>query len=151
MLALKRVPPTERVGVVLEKAPAKSWEADFARALADAHHPAERADVGSEAVGDVAALFGSRARWSDAALRVQALGGVLLTIVGFIRGDRVGALGALGIAIVGASVVLGFGRRTTHLEKEQRQRVDDLVGLLLPDASPEEAARKRARRAERVW
>jgi hypothetical protein len=141
---LRRTKPEDRLTAALAAAQAGSWEARLTSSLAEASGAVDRVDSASEAVSDLATLYGSRSRWSAAALRIVMAVGILTAAVGYARGAQLEALAALVTAVVGAGFSFALGEAAGAKERAQREVADDIVRLLVPEG---EAAPKRPRRA----
>lgn len=138
----------ERLTSRLEKeapGPEPTFERRLAEALGEAHTDAARAEAANEALGDLAAILESRAKWSSAALRIVLLGGLLCGALCLIRQEIVGAGIVAGIIVVGAGATAWLGQRATALDKAHRKTADRLVELLLPDAPRQTSNRGRFR------
>ncbi len=118
-----------------------AWEGALARALAAAEGEAERVDAASEWVSELALRYGARSKWAWSALRLQILGGVLAASLAVAQQDRLGAMLALLVAAIGATIVHMLGRAAADREREQRSNADKLVRLLLPSVHSEERTR----------
>jgi type IV secretory pathway TrbD component len=124
-------------------ATAAAFERSLAEGLKDARTDGARAEAANEALGDLAAVLESRAKWSSAALRIVLLGGLLCAALCLIRQEFVSAGIVAGIIAVGAGATAWLGRKASLLDKSHRKTADRLVELLVPDAPRQTSNRGR--------
>ena len=141
---LRGVPLEDRVAELASLAPPSSWEGELASELARAGHGAARAAALDDALADLEGQLQSVRGWSETALRVAILGGLLGASAGAIAAGLVEALAALSLGVVGAGFAAAFGRRARAFEAGHRRRADDLVTLL---AGGRAGGERRPRRA----
>ncbi len=142
--ALRGVPLEDRVAKLASLAPPSSWEGELASELARAGHGAARAAALDDALADLEGELQSVRGWSETALRLAVLGGLLGASAGAIAAGLVEALAALALGVVGAGLAAAFGRRARALEAGHRRRADDLVTLLAGGRAGGERRAKRA-------
>ena len=145
LAALRRKPAAERARAVGELCGPTSWEGALGRAITDAPTEFERVDAASEAVGDLGAFLASRSRWAQTAVRLQAAVGLLLGALAFAQGERLWAGAALGAGILLALFTHFLAESAASRERAQRELADELIRLLLPDATEPRWGRRRGR------
>lgn len=126
---------------------AAPFERQLAEGLGDAKTDEARAEAANEALGDLAAVLESRAKWSSAALRIVLLGGLLCAALCLIRQAFMSAGIVAGVIAVGAGATAWLGSKARGLDQSHRKTADRLVELLLPDAPRQTANRGRFRDA----
>jgi hypothetical protein len=133
--ALRRVPADARATEAKERSSPETWEGRLARAVVDAPNDAERVDSVSEAVGDLAGRYAATTRWKESSSRIVFFAGLAAAAGSFAWGERVGALGAVVVALFGGATVYALGGRLVRDERKQREVADGFVDMLLgPDA-----------------
>lgn len=147
IIKLKRTPPAERPAALLSAMPPGSWEAHLAESIASSPSEPLKAAAANESLGDLALLFTSRSRWAPSAVRIALLGALLFGALAIIKSQLVEAVVSVVVCAVGAGICGLFSSRAARLEREQRQRADDLVETLLPGAAREESVGRRYRGA----
>lgn len=137
----------DRVAARIESAAPETFERRLVEGLQSANNDRARAEAANEALGDLAAVLESRAKWSSAALRIVLLGGLLSAAVCLIRQEFVHAGIVAGLIAVGSGLTAWLGSKAGGLDKAHRKSADRLVELLVPDAPRETANRGRFRDA----
>ena len=129
---LARLPDADRPAALERAAQPGTWEADLARALANATDEAPRIAAVNEAVAELGLRLDERAGWPSAAVRLSAFGTMLLAVVAVIaqRVDLV--LPLVGIGGAGVLVCAELARRSRAEAVRRKKAVDALVGAVLP-------------------
>ncbi len=141
--ALRRLDPDARAAKVVELAPSASWEGRLASDLSTAGSAWDRVDTASEAVGELAALYASRSRWSMAAVRIEVAFALMAAALLFADGERLLAGTALGVGAFAAVLTHLLGGLAAQRERAQRSLADEIVLLLVGEVGPPSRPKRR--------
>lgn len=151
--ALKRVAPESRIAELSRRATGE-WEARLARELLATEDASARVALVNDALADVARALEAGAGWPSAAIRIDALGAVLLVAVAVLTHRLDAVLPIVGVAGAGLVVVVEASRRAKRLASAQRAAVDALIEVVAApfagDAPPPPRRRGHRRGASRT-
>ena len=102
--------------------------------LAEVSDPAARVAAANEALGDLAFVLDSRARWSPTAGRLALWGTFLLTLLAVYDHALYQAYGVMACGVIAVFAAHVMKKRTQTIDREGREIADALVKTLLPEA-----------------
>jgi hypothetical protein len=151
-LALRRLPPSERLGELLRRARPGSWEHELAAEALSAPGEAARVSAMNLALAEVEHVLTRGAGWPGTGLRIALLGASLCAFAAyFAEGGRIQwSLSILGVGAVAALACVEAGRISARNAMRQRRAIDDLVAVAFGDAPSASAATKPAGAAGRA-
>jgi hypothetical protein len=124
------LPPTERIGRLRQQAPAGSWEADLATALAAAGDDRARALALNDALATAEHELDAQQHRPRAALWLALASSAACAIAGFLSGARLTLLYIVPIIACGAALCLQAARTGRRRSAAQRANIDALVAAV---------------------
>lgn len=150
-IALKRLPPSERLSALAKRAPAGSVELRLAEELRAARDEAARVDAIADVLADIDLAFEASASWPSAAARIAVYGALAcaaLTLL--LRSGPYPPAALVVVGIAGAALSVSLGERARGLASEQRRAFDALVdALVLRERTPVASAERNGRARRR--
>lgn len=144
-IALKRLPPAERLAALASRAPSGSFERRLADELSRVADEETRGALINDVLVDVDLALGASSAWPSAATRIAAYGCLFFAALSFLA--HVSSFVAVCLVIAGvasAAACVSIGERAETLAREQRKAMDALVdALILRERTPGEAQRPR--------
>lgn len=142
---IERTAKEARLGKLAARAEPDTFEAKLAAALDGVEDEAARITVTNEALGDLAFLLESRARWSPAAVRIVLFGALLLVALALIEWSILEACLVMGVGGAGVAIAALLGSRAREIERDQRKIADGFVEALVPSDPREDSVGRRFR------
>jgi hypothetical protein len=134
---LKRLPASERLEHLRQRAPPGSWADDLASEALGAADEASRVAAINQALSEVDHALTEGAGWPRAGVRIALLASALLAVAAFLV-EGAWSTWSLSILALGGAAVLTCweaGRSARRGVANQRRAVDELIGAVFGDAA----------------
>ena len=132
---IERSPQEARLEKLTARAEAGTFEAKLAASLTEVTDPLARVAAANEALGELAFVLDSRARWSPTAGRLALWGTFLLTLLAVFERALFQAYGVMACGVIAVFAAHVMKKRTQKIEREGREVADALVRTMLPGAA----------------
>jgi hypothetical protein len=144
-LALKRIPPAERLRELHRRAPPGSWEAELAAEALAAETDAGRVAVVNLALSEVEHTLSRGASWPRTGIRIALLGAGFFAFAAYLsdRDQIKWPLCIVGVGVVAALSCVEAARSAERHATNQRRAIDDLVAATFGDTGREDSGAPR--------
>jgi Flp pilus assembly protein TadB len=130
--SLRALPGEARLPELARRSPAESWERRLALALMDAADLRAKVAAANDLLAEVEQQLDLGAGWPPAAVRLSALGALLLATLSLLaRAGLVTIIVVLSAGTLGALVSAAVGRAGRAAAERQREAIDALLDAVL--------------------